>query len=154
MQLWRISKARFANKSFSGEGTRLFGGRWNFAGVSMIYTSPSLALAAIEFFVHLDPSDAPEDLVSISAALPDELPTEQVDVHQLPAHWRRIDNENLQKFGSDWASSMRTAALIVPSAAIDGEWNVLLNPVHADFSKIKIASLKPFHYDERMFKYR
>lgn len=154
MQLWRISKARFANKSFSGEGARLFGGRWNFAGVPMIYTSPSLALAAIEFFVHLDPSDAPEDLVSISAALPDELPTEQVDVLRLPAHWRRIDNEHLQKFGSDWASSMRTVALIVPSAAIDGEWNVLLNPVHADFSKIKIAPLKPFHYDERMFKYR
>jgi hypothetical protein len=29
-------------------------------------------------------------------------------------------------------------ALLVPSAAIRGEWNVLLNPVHREFSKIAI----------------
>lgn len=120
----------------------------------MIYTSPSLALAAIEFFVHLDPSDAPKDLVSVMAALSEDLPTEHVDAFQLPIHWRGVDNERLQKLGSDWANSRRTVALIVPSAVIDGEWNILLNPRHPDFSKVKIAPAKPFHYDERMFKNR
>lgn len=152
MRLWRVSKAKFADKSFSGEGARLFGGRWNFVGIPMIYTSPSLALAAMEFFVHLDPSDAPRDLVSVMAGFPDDLPTERVDALQLPADWRKIDNEYLQKLGSNWANSRRTVALIVPSAVIDGELNVLLNPAHPDFSKLKIDSAKPFHFDERMFK--
>ena len=54
---------------------RLFDGRWNFEGVPMVYISSSLALAAIEFFVHLNPSDAPNDLVSVKAELPDRLNT-------------------------------------------------------------------------------
>jgi hypothetical protein len=35
---------------------------------------------------------------------------------------------------------------------VEGEWNVLLNPAHADFPKIEIAPARPFRYDERMFK--
>jgi RES domain-containing protein len=43
-------------------------------------------------------------------------------------------------------------ALRVPSVVVDGDWNVLLNPRHADFSKIKLFAPRPFHYDERMFR--
>jgi RES domain-containing protein len=152
MHLWRISKARFAESAFSGEGARLFDGRWNFEGVPMVYTSSSLALAAIEFFVHLDPSDAPNDLVSMKADLPDELGIEQIYEDRLPPNWRRVDNNELQKLGSDWAKSKRSVALVVPSAVVEEEWNVLLNPKHTDFAAITIRPAKPFRYDERMFK--
>jgi RES domain-containing protein len=152
MHLWRISKARFAESAFSGEGARLFDGRWNFEGVPMVYTSTSLALAAIEFFVHLDPSVAPDDLVSMKANLPDELGIEQIYEDQLPPQWRRVDNNELQKRGSDWVKSKRSVALLVPSAVVDEEWNVLLNPRHPDFAAITIEPVKPFRYDERMFK--
>jgi RES domain-containing protein len=152
MHVWRLSKAKFAKAAFSGEGARLFEGRWNFAGVPMVYTSTSLALAAIEFFVHLDPSDAPDDLVSVPAEIPDELTREKVDVRDLPPDWRKLDNKNLQRLGSDWAKAKRSVALKIPSAVVDGEWNVLLNPLHTDFQKIKIRPPKPFSYDERMFK--
>src|SRR6478672_8818937 len=82
MRIWRLSKARFANSAFSGEGARLFEGRWNFAGVPMVYTSTSLALAAIEFFVHLDPSVAPDDLVSVCAGIPNNLHRERLLVQE------------------------------------------------------------------------
>lgn len=117
----------------------------------MVYTSTSLALAAIEFFMHLDPSVAPDDLVSVRAGIPDELYREKL-VQGLPAGWRRVDNQHLQKLGADWARSGLSVALEVPSAVVEGEWNVLLNPVHPDFSKIEIAPARPFRYDERMFK--
>jgi len=152
MRIWRLSKARFANSAFSGEGARLFEGRWNFAGVPMVYTSTSLALAAIEFFVHLDPSVAPDDLVSVCAGIPNNLHRERLLVQDLPAGWRRVDNQSLQKLGVDWARSKRSVALEVPSAVVEGEWNVLVNPAHTDFSKVEIAPAKPFRYDERMFK--
>jgi RES domain-containing protein len=45
-----------------------------------------------------------------------------------------------------------TAALLVPSAAIRGEWNVLLNPAHPDFSKIKFMPPEGFRFDARMFR--
>ena len=152
MQVWRISKARYASTAFSGEGARLFDARWNFAGTPMVYTSSSLALAAVEFFVHLDPSEAPTELVSVSAEVPGDLTVERVETGRLPNDWRRTDHRELQQFGTDWARSQRTVALIVPSAAVEGEWNVLLNPGHPDFRKVRIGQTRPFHYDKRMFK--
>jgi RES domain-containing protein len=152
MRVWRISKAKYAHSAFSGEGARLFDARWNFAGTPMVYTSSSLALAAVEFFVHLDPNEAPTGLVSVAAEVPDHLAIERVEIAQLPRDWRRTDNKVLQQLGTDWARSQRSVALIVPSAAVEGEWNVLLNPLHADFERVEIDEPRPFHYDERMFK--
>jgi RES domain-containing protein len=152
MRVWRISKAKYTHTAFSGEGARLFDARWNFAGTPMVYTSTSLALAAVEFFVHLDPSEAPSGLVSLMAEVPDKLSTERVEIERLPRDWHRTDHKDLQQLGTDWARSQRSVALIVPSAAVEGEWNVLLNPVHPDFRKVHIDEAKPFHYDERMFR--
>jgi len=36
----------------------------------MVYASLSLSLAVLEVFVHLDPEDEPDDLVSIMAEVP------------------------------------------------------------------------------------
>lgn len=152
MLVWRICKARFAESALSGEGARLFAGRWNQQGVPLVYTSNSLALAAIELFVHLDPSAAPDDLVSIRIEVPEELKMDRVEVKDLPKDWRRMDSDQLREIGSAWAISRRSAALEVPSAAVEGEWNILLNPAHSDFNKIKVIKENPFHYDERMFR--
>ena len=67
MQVWRICRARYADESFTGRGARRFGGRWNSPGVPMVYCSSSLALAAIELFVHIEPNLQPDDLVAIAA---------------------------------------------------------------------------------------
>lgn len=154
MQVWRICKRRFAAAAFTGEGARLYSGRWNPEGVRMVYTSSSLALAALEFFVHLDPSVAPDDLVSVSATLPSHLKIDQIAVKDLPAGWRTTNNARLQTIGEEWISGNRSVALEVPSAVIEGEWNVLLNPAHPQFAKIQIAAPKPFHFDKRMFRPR
>lgn len=119
----------------------------------MVYTSTSLALAAIELFVHLDPRDAPDDLVVLSALLdPDQVSTERIDPLKLPPDWRAMEHAGLRSIGAEWIESLRTAALEVPSLAVEGEWNVLLNPVHPDFSKIMLLEPRPFHFDERMFR--
>ncbi len=45
---WRIVKEKHAKTAFSGEGARIFEGRWNSAGVRMVYCSEHLSLAALE----------------------------------------------------------------------------------------------------------
>src|SRR5271156_1799832 len=152
MRVWRISKAKDAHSAFSGEGARLFDARWNFAGTPMVYTSSSLALAAIEYFVHLDPSEAPMGLVSLMAEVPDNLAGERVEIAELPHGWRRTDNKPLQQLGTEWVKSQRSVALVVPSATVEGEWNVLLNPRHHEFKKVQIDEPRPFQYDQRMFQ--
>jgi RES domain-containing protein len=155
MQLWRLCKDRYREAAFTGEGARLYAGRWNPAGVRMVYTSSSLALAAVELFVHLDPRDAPDDLVVVSALLdPGQVSVERMDPAQLPPDWRAMEHAGLRAIGAEWVPANRFAALEVPSLAVEGEWNVLLNPAHADCSKIILLEPKPFHFDERMFQAR
>src|SRR5271167_5109940 len=102
MHLWRICRRVHATGAFSGEGARLFGGRWNSQGVRMVYTSPSLALAAIETFVHLEPNLRPDDLVSIEAHLPDDIAVDRLDLSALSRKWHELRDESLRKFGDHW----------------------------------------------------
>lgn len=151
MRLWRICREKFAAEAYSGEGAQRYGGRWNSKGVPVIYTSTSLALAVVETFVNLEPNLRPDDLVSIPAELPDGIPTERLDVKSLPANWHKSRGESLRHFGDEWLRAQKTVALYVPSAAVRGEWNVLLNPAHGDFRKIKVHKPQPFEFDLRMF---
>jgi RES domain-containing protein len=152
MRVWRICRKIHAAGAFSGEGARLYGGRWNSHGVKMVYSSPSLALAAVETFVHLEPNLRPDDLVSIEAEIPHDIRTERLELSSLPRKWYELRDESLRTFGDRWVRAGETVALLVPSAAIRGEWNVLLNPEHSDFRKLKIEKPKPFEFDLRMFR--
>jgi RES domain-containing protein len=118
----------------------------------VVYASSSLALAAVETFVNLEPNLQPKDLVTVEGNIPDALEIARVDVKALPTNWHETRDESLRHVGDEWIRAGRTAALLVPSAAIRGEWNVLLNPAHPDFSKINFREPEPFEFDVRMFR--
>ena len=152
MQIWRICRARFAGEAFSGEGARRFGGRWNSPGVPMVYASSSLALAAIELFVHLEPNLQPDDLVAIAAMLPKGEPAQQLEPGKLPRGWWKNEFGPLRAIGDKWIEGKSSLAISVPSAALRTEWNVLVNPLHPAVREIKIEKPQPFRFDERMFR--
>jgi RES domain-containing protein len=152
MKVWRICRERYAGEAFSGEGARRFGGRWNSRGVPMVYCSSSLALAAIELFVHLEPNLQPDDLVSIAADLPAGEPAKRLEPIDLPAEWWCDDFEPLRKLGDDWIRDKTTLAMMVPSAPLHMEWNVLVNPLYPAAKAIIIEPPQPFHFDARMFR--
>lgn len=159
MRFWRICRRRFAadaatraQRFITTEGARLYGGRWNSRGVRMVYASTSLSLAAVETFVNLEPNLRPADLISIEGEIPDALPIATLHPRSLPAGWHERRDESLRRFGDDWIRTAQTAALLVPSAAIRSEWNVLLNPAHPDFPRITFKQPVPFEFDARMFR--
>ena len=102
-------------------------------------------------FVNLEPNEAPDDLLIAEASVPDRF-VATLDLALLPPNWRGLNNEICRNLGSDWAASRSSLALKVPSAVVEGEWNVLLNPKHPQLAKVQIADSKPFRYDERMFR--
>ena len=152
IRFWRICRSRYAAEATTGDGARLYGGRWNSRGVRVGYASTSLALAAVETFVNLEPNLRPADLVSIEGEIPHALEIASIDVKMLPAGWHETRDESLRAFGNDWIRGGKSVALLVPSAAIRGEWNILLNPVHPDFSMIIFRDPMPFEFDMRMFR--
>jgi len=151
--VWRISKKKYAATAFSGEGAKLVGGRWNSQGNSIVYTSATLSLAALETFIHMEIEDAGNMLVSISAEIPDNIEFETVQESELLPDWRTTPAPSvLASIGDNWFTSKLTAVLIVPSAIIPRENNYLLNPFHPDFSKIIIYPEESFVIDKRLWK--
>ena len=151
--VWRITPARHAGHAFDGEGARLWGGRWNHPGTALIYCSSALSLAVLEYFVHLEPGLASGDLVAIPAEIPGSLERSDIHASSLPADWRTYPApESVKDLGTVWVRSGRTAVLRVPSVVIPREANVLLDPAHPGFAKIRIGIPEPFSFDPRMWK--
>jgi RES domain-containing protein len=153
MQLWRLCGSRYLATAFSGMGGMYAARRWNEKGNLIVYTATSRALAAMEYFVNLEPNQAPSDLVMLEASIPD-VHIEQLDPGKLPRNWYEIDNWECRAIGTEWLKSRRSVGLKVPSVPVRGDWNVLLNPSHPEFHQVQIATQEPFFYDERMFQQR
>lgn len=147
--VWRLLTARFAGAAFTGEGARLYGGRWNLKGVPMVYTSATQSLAMLEMLVQDEPLRA--RYVMIPATLPKGLKIERISYDQLPSNWRSLAaREQLQVLGTDWAKRRSSAVLAVPSAVIPSEANYLLNPAHTSFAKIAVGEPQDFVTDLRL----
>jgi RES domain-containing protein len=127
----------------------MFGGRWNQIGSRMVYMSTSLALAAVETFVNIDASQAPDDLIVSEAVMPTSLLVETVDMALLPDP---PSLDHTRDAGSSWLAQRKSVALRVPSFAVEGDWNVLLNPEHSDFRMITLRPPRSWHFDARMFR--
>jgi RES domain-containing protein len=147
LQVWRIVKEKHAATAFSGEGARLYGGRWNSAGTAMVYTSATKALAALETLVHLNPP-----VLFKYVVIPirfDEALVERVK--GLPAGWmEQPPPRSVQVIGDAWVRERRSAVLEVPSVIVPGEFHYLLNPVHADFRKVAMGKAEVFAFDPRL----
>ncbi|MBK6973162.1 MAG: RES domain-containing protein [Sterolibacteriaceae bacterium] len=149
--VWRLLTARFARTAFSGEGARLYGGRWNRKGVAMVYTAGSQSLAMLEMLVQDEPLRA--RYVMISATVPTKLKIERLAPQQLPADWRDpAAREHLQTVGTDWIKRGSSAVLAVPSVVIPAETNYLLNPHHPSFARIEIGRAQAFVTDLRLIR--
>ena len=149
IRVWRLSSSHYPVPD--GEGARLYPGRWNLPGVAVVYASATLSLAVLETLVHVDSDILPDNLITLSADIPDQLAIEVIQDDELPSNWREYPvPEALQVRGTQWVQRGHTAVLSVPSVVAPGERNYLLNPAHPDFSKIKWSKPSPFKWDPRL----
>ena len=70
---WRIVRAARVNSAFTGEGARIYGGRWNSRGTAVIYVSEHESLAALELLVHLTPLPPDDRYLSFRLEWEDKL---------------------------------------------------------------------------------
>ena len=150
-QAFRITKTRFVPSAFSGEGARLYGGRWTSIGTRIVYLAGTLSGATLELLVHTDDYSTIEDLYSY---VPVEIPNdciEAIDESILPSDWNSPTPIAVtQVIGDNWIASSSSAILEVPSAITSGERNYLGNPVHPDFGNLTIGTPSDFKIDPRI----
>jgi RES domain-containing protein len=153
MRVFRVLRAAHGRAPFDGEGAYRFGGRWSSPGIRVAYASEHQSLAMLEYFVHLDPEDAPDDLILATADVPDKMSRERLELRNLPVNWREVPGPpELAQFGDDFVKMAATCLLLVPSALATHEYNWLINPLHPEFAEITQNAAEPLRYDPRMFR--
>lgn len=117
----------------------------------MVYAAHALSLAALEYLVHVDPDDAPTDLVALAIAMPEHEPLDSWDRTTLPTDWRALTPPPAcQAMGDAWVRTNRALGVRVPSVIIPGEWNLLLNPAHSAMAQVAVVDAHAFTFDPRL----
>lgn len=149
MKVYRLTPKKYAT-DLSGMGAKLYGGRWNRVGVSLLYTSENLSLSVLENIVHINNPTFLPTFQAITIEIPDSF--QEYSINDFPDSWRNQDAfESLRKLTDEFFDKKEFLAMKVPSAIIDVEYNFLVNPQHSLFKQVKIINQQEFSFDQRLF---
>jgi len=152
IRAFRIVKSRLANEALSGNGARIYGGRWNSPGRAAIYAASSLSLALLEIMVHLENWAA---LRSGWSYLELRFPAaclEQPAPGGRPKDVRAASSTRTARLGDVWLAAGTALALAVPSAVVPDEKNYLINPAHPDMTRLAVGTPHPLDADPRLLR--
>ncbi len=145
LKLFRLGTAD--HPVWDGAGAALQGGRWNPAGVAVIYAAGTLSLAMLERLVQR--RNLGRTLL-VEADVPSDLGIEDL-MARPPPNWRALGSPEAATAGGEWAASGRTPLLRVPSALVPREANYVVNPAHPDAKRIQLSRPEPLEWDVRLF---
>ncbi|HQU57198.1 MAG: RES family NAD+ phosphorylase [Chitinophagaceae bacterium] len=150
MEVYRIAQEKYA-EDLSGNGARLYGGRWNSENIFALYVSSSRSLALLETLAH-----APAKMLLyknyqlVSLQIPEES-IESVNPESLPAQWNQADSRKITRIvGDRFLLGKNNFLLAVPSVIIPEEKNYVINPLHPLSQKIKILHKRKIDFDNRV----
>jgi RES domain-containing protein len=135
-----VVRSQFAG--LTGEGARLYGGRFNPPGIPAVYTSQSIALAVLEILVHVDKSEVPNDYVVMAIRYAGR--------HVSRPRGTTLAGANQFTAAEFKASFYHHPVLRVPSVIVPREYNFVLLP-EADEFDATVDWVEPFNLDARLF---
>ena len=152
MIVYRLTREKY-KEDLSGKGASIKGGRWNSKGINILYTSESRALAMAEILVHLSLENIPDNYYIIEIFIPDNAPTPKISESELPKYWNsyRFSSFEIKKIGNIFIRENKYLLLQVPSSIVKGDYNILINPNHKLFDKVKIINTEKFPFDHRIY---
>lgn len=151
MELYRITQEKYA-EDLSGNGSRLFGGRWNNEGIFALYTSSSRSMALLETLAH-----TPAKMLNannyqlITLSVPDSIVPDEILLSSLPDGWDAPDTRPFTKrFGDKFLNENKTLLISVPCVLMPEEVNYLINPLHKDMRRVKLVHKRRIYFDKRI----
>jgi len=151
MEIYRITQQEFAD-DLSGNGARLFSGRWNSEGFFALYTSSSRSLALLETLAHTPAKFLDVRVYQlITLSVPDNILIQKISVKKLLPDWDAPDTRPFtKKIGDTFLSNKKNLMLGVPSVMMPEEINYLLNPLHEDMKQVKMMNQRRIYFDKRV----
>lgn len=150
LHVWRIGFSGALTLADLGFGSTLSDGRWHIGcagALQVVYSGSSRALCQLEKRVHCNGA-MPKNMALLRLEMPDAATL--IDVI-LPGDWR-TNQAATQTVGMEWLASASSLGMWVPSFVEPAEHNLLLNPAHPDYLKVKlVVERNPFVFDPRMF---
>jgi RES domain-containing protein len=150
IRAWRLCKRSRVASAFDGRGAAQNPGRWNGSGIAVVYTAESRSLASLEVLVHTEDTQV---LAAVRwAMIPVGIDESLIELLQtLPVNWSQLPApQSTREVGTRWVAESRSAVLRVPSIVVEGEFNYVLNPQHADFARLEIGEPLEFSFDPRL----
>ncbi|RQR45286.1 RES domain-containing protein [Burkholderia sp. Bp9126] len=156
MKLYRLAKERkghFMADDLSGNGAAIAAGRWNPRGMRVLYTSCHASTSLLEALVHMAGLLPAGGLFLVTLDVPDAFYDSACEP-ELPDDWAALSHDPVStaQIGRAWLEADEPLAMRVPSVVCPTDFNLLLNPMHADFAaSVKVISKEPFKLDLRLF---
>lgn len=151
MEVYRISQDIFAD-DLNGTGAKLYGGRWNSAGLSALYAASTRSLALLETLAH-----TPAKMLQLKTYIltviyiPDNAAQQVISLSELTAGWDAMDiHDQTTTKGDRFLRTNQKLVLSVPSVLMPEENIFVINPRHDDMEKVKIIHKRRVYFDRRI----
>ncbi len=153
MEVYRITQETFS-ADLTGNGSRLYGGRWNPEGVFALYASQSRSLALLENIVHTPVSILKEKTyIIVTLHIPDDAATEVINIKDLPSNWDAFQIQPVTRnIGNRFFQKASGLLLQVPSVLMPEEYNYVLNPLIPAMKEVKIIHTRPLVFNDRLMQ--
>jgi RES domain-containing protein len=103
----------------------------------------------LEQLAHTETGRLPQEHAFIEITIPDSVSIETLSLADM-AGWNTDDLATSRAYGDRWLAEQRTCVLLVPSVIVPTEYNVLINPSHADFGHSAASPPRPVNWDKRI----
>ncbi len=156
MRCFRVTPNPDPAKAFDGIGASTYTGRWNERNERAVYVTKSLPLGVLEVMLQ-------NSVTSLNGygfyllGIPIDVVLSTVDVAALSAAWRtaRAGRAECRAIGEGWRGRHESVGLMVPSAVIPeafafDDYNIVLDPTHADFGRLMIGAHVALDVDDRI----
>lgn len=148
--IYRVGKKR--HPLYDTGGAVRVGGRWTSPGVAVIYAAEHYATAILEILVHRGRLSLPGPHHAMAISIPEDAAIERFDPATHPG-WQLEGSSVARRYGDAWVAAARTAVLLVPSVPGQPvEWNYVINPTHADASRIQPSTPFDVEWDGRLWR--
>ncbi|MEX2566560.1 MAG: RES family NAD+ phosphorylase [Cyclobacteriaceae bacterium] len=151
MKVYRIALTKYCDTS--GEGAKLYGGRWNLPRNPALYGGSSVSSSLLERLT-IDAELFSSERYVLYSVMEFDVPEEMVQIQnlgKLPSGWNAIPPKVIsQEYGSNLLKS-GLLCFGVPSIVDPSSMNFIINPISEKFNSVRIK-VYPLQLDQRIVK--